>query len=118
MIMNVLRLAALITLGALLHIHDRDVPARFSRCAIAQQREHLMGVFSIFPARASAAAGEVDALYTFLLVVGVGMTALIFFFVFFLCGQVSPQESGRSGAESHPRLSASGNHLERDLPFS
>src|SRR5262245_7889964 len=42
-----------------------------------------MGVFSIFPARASAAAGEVDALYTFLLVVGIGMTALIFFFVFF-----------------------------------
>ena len=42
-----------------------------------------MGVFSIFPERASTAAGEVDALYGFLLVVGVGMTALIFFFVFF-----------------------------------
>src|SRR5579862_3167465 len=41
-----------------------------------------MGVFSIFPARASTTAGEVDALYAFLLVVGVGMTALIFFFVF------------------------------------
>lgn len=40
-----------------------------------------MGVFSIFPARASAAAGEVDALYSFLLVVGIGMTALIFFLV-------------------------------------
>ena len=42
-----------------------------------------MGVFSIFPERASTGAGEVDALYAFLLVVGVGMTALIFFFVFF-----------------------------------
>ena len=42
-----------------------------------------MGVFSIFPERASTATGEVDALYAFLLVVGVGMTALIFFFVFF-----------------------------------
>jgi cytochrome c oxidase subunit 2 len=41
-----------------------------------------MGVFSIFPPRASAAAGEVDALYSFLLVVGVGMSALIFFCVF------------------------------------
>lgn len=41
-----------------------------------------MGVFSVFPVRASAAAGEVDALYTFLLVVGVGMSALIFIFVF------------------------------------
>lgn len=42
-----------------------------------------MGSFSIFPPRASAAAGEVDALYGFLLVVGIGMTLLIFFFVFF-----------------------------------
>ena len=32
-----------------------------------------MGVFSIFPSRASVAAGEVDALYTFLLVVGGAM---------------------------------------------
>ena len=36
------------------------------------------GHFSIFPARASTTAGEVDALYTFLLVVGVVMTLLIF----------------------------------------
>ncbi len=42
-----------------------------------------MGTFSIFPPRASAGAGEVDALYSFLLVVGITMTALIFFFVFF-----------------------------------
>jgi heme/copper-type cytochrome/quinol oxidase subunit 2 len=42
-----------------------------------------MGVFSIFRERASTAAGEVDALYVFLLVIGVGMTAIIFFFVFF-----------------------------------
>jgi len=42
-----------------------------------------MGVFSIFPERASSAAGEVDALYAFLLVVAGAMTALIFFFVFF-----------------------------------
>jgi cytochrome c oxidase subunit II len=43
-----------------------------------------MGVFSIFPARASTSAGEVDALYAFLLVVGIGMTTLIFLAVFFL----------------------------------
>ena len=42
-----------------------------------------MGVFSIFPSRASVAAGEVDALYTFLLVVGGAMTMLIFASVFF-----------------------------------
>ena len=42
-----------------------------------------MGALSIFPPRASTTAGEVDALYGFLLVVGIGMTALIFFFVFF-----------------------------------
>ena len=42
-----------------------------------------MGVFSIFPSRASVAAGEVDALYTFLLVVGGAMTTLIFAAVFF-----------------------------------
>ena len=42
-----------------------------------------MGSLSIFPPRASAMAGELDALYTFLLVVGIVMTVLIFFFVFF-----------------------------------
>jgi len=42
-----------------------------------------MGVFSIFPERASTTAGEVDALYTFLLVVALVMTTLIFFFVVF-----------------------------------
>lgn len=42
-----------------------------------------MGSFSFFPPEASANAGEVDALYGFLLVVGIGMTVLIFFFVFF-----------------------------------
>jgi cytochrome c oxidase subunit 2 len=39
-------------------------------------------VFSIFPPRASTTAAEVDALYGFLLLVGIGMTVLIFFFVF------------------------------------
>jgi cytochrome c oxidase subunit 2 len=42
-----------------------------------------MGSFSIFPPRASATAGEIDALYGFLLLVGIAMTAIIFFFVFF-----------------------------------
>lgn len=42
-----------------------------------------MGSFSIFPDRASTSAGEVDALYAFLLVVGIGMTVLIFAVVFF-----------------------------------
>jgi len=42
-----------------------------------------MNVFSIFPQRASVTAVEVDALYTFLLVICIGMAALIFFFVFF-----------------------------------
>jgi cytochrome c oxidase subunit 2 len=42
-----------------------------------------MDIFSIFPPRASTNAGEVDALYGFLLLVGIVMTALIFFFVFF-----------------------------------
>jgi len=42
-----------------------------------------MNVFSIFPQRASVTAAEVDALYTFLLVICIGMAALIFFFVFF-----------------------------------
>ena len=37
-IMNVLRLAALITLGVLADVHDRDVPARFSRRALAERR--------------------------------------------------------------------------------
>jgi cytochrome c oxidase subunit II len=37
-----------------------------------------MDIFSIFPARASENAGEVDALFGFLLVVCVAMTALIF----------------------------------------
>ena len=41
-----------------------------------------MNGFSIFPVRASTTAGQVDALYAFLLVVGIGMTVLIFFFVF------------------------------------
>jgi cytochrome c oxidase subunit II len=40
-----------------------------------------MGIFSIFPDRASTTAGEVDALYGFLLVVGIVMTIAIFFFV-------------------------------------
>jgi cytochrome c oxidase subunit 2 len=37
-----------------------------------------MGVFSLFPERASTTAGEVDLLYSFLLVVSVVMTVLIF----------------------------------------
>ncbi len=42
-----------------------------------------MGSFSIFPERASTSAGEVDALYGFLLIVGIAMTVLIFASVFF-----------------------------------
>jgi cytochrome c oxidase subunit 2 len=42
-----------------------------------------MGVFSMFPPRASANAAEVDALYSFLVVVSGVMTLLIFFFVFY-----------------------------------
>jgi cytochrome c oxidase subunit 2 len=42
-----------------------------------------VGIFSIFPDRASTTAGEVDALYGFLLVVGIVMTIAIFFFVAF-----------------------------------
>src|SRR5271168_1961029 len=42
-----------------------------------------MGGLSIFPERASTTAGQVDALYAFLLVVCIAMTALIFAAVFF-----------------------------------
>lgn len=42
-----------------------------------------MPTFSIFPPRASTGAGQVDALYVYLLVVGIAMTVLIFFFVAF-----------------------------------
>jgi cytochrome c oxidase subunit 2 len=42
-----------------------------------------MGDFSIFPERASTSAGQVDTLYIFLLVVGIGMTVIIFASVFF-----------------------------------
>ncbi len=42
-----------------------------------------MDGLSIFPVRASTTAGEVDALYGFLLAVSIAMTLLIFFFVFF-----------------------------------
>jgi cytochrome c oxidase subunit 2 len=42
-----------------------------------------MGGLSIFPPRASAMAGELDALYMFLLAVSATMTVLIFFLVFF-----------------------------------
>jgi cytochrome c oxidase subunit II len=37
-----------------------------------------MGSFSIFPPRASTTAPQVDALYGYLLVIGIGMTVLIF----------------------------------------
>jgi cytochrome c oxidase subunit 2 len=43
-----------------------------------------MGSFSIFPERASTSAGQIDVLYSFLLVVGIGMTLLIFASVFIL----------------------------------
>ncbi len=43
-----------------------------------------MGGFSIFPERASTSAGQIDVLYGFLLVVGIGMTLVIFASVFFL----------------------------------
>lgn len=42
-----------------------------------------MGSLSLFPPRASAMAGELDALYMFLVVISTVMTLLIFFFVFF-----------------------------------
>jgi len=42
-----------------------------------------MGGISMFPPRASANAGELDALYMFLVVVSVVMTVAIFFFVTF-----------------------------------
>jgi len=42
-----------------------------------------MQAFSLFPEHASSTAGEVDALYTFLVVVCTGMTILIFCAVFF-----------------------------------
>ncbi|MEO8126442.1 MAG: cytochrome c oxidase subunit II [Bryobacteraceae bacterium] len=42
-----------------------------------------MSVLSIFPPRASSTAAEVDALYSFLLVVCIGMTIIIFCAVFF-----------------------------------
>jgi cytochrome c oxidase subunit II len=42
-----------------------------------------MGGLSLFPESASTTAGEVDALYIFLLVVGIGMTVVIFASVFF-----------------------------------
>lgn len=41
-----------------------------------------MGSLTIFPPRASTTAGAVDALYSYLLVVGIGMTLLIFVVVF------------------------------------
>ncbi len=41
-----------------------------------------MGEFSFFPPRASTTAGEVDALYAFLMLVTIVMTALIFFATF------------------------------------
>ena len=52
-----------------------------------------MGVFSIFPARASTAAGEVDALYAFLLVVGDRDDDAHLLLRLLLRRQVSPQES-------------------------
>ena len=70
-----------------------------------------MGIFSIFPARASTAAGEVDALYTFLLVVGIGMTALIFFFVFFFAVKYrrkSPDEPRRKPSTAPSRSKSPG----------
>src|SRR6266404_7862727 len=42
-----------------------------------------MDALTMFPVRASTTAGEVDALYGFLLAVSIAMTLLIFFFVFF-----------------------------------
>ena len=42
-----------------------------------------MNGLSIFPPRASTTAPQVDALYTYLLVIGIGMTVLIFAVVFF-----------------------------------
>ena len=57
-----------------------------------------MGSFSIFPPRASSTAGEVDALYGFLLLVGIGMTLLIFFFVFLFAIKYR-----RKGPEDKPK---------------
>ena len=57
-----------------------------------------MGIFSIFPDRASTAAGEVDALYAFLLVVGIAMTIIIFFFVAFFAFKYR-----RKGPDDRPK---------------
>jgi hypothetical protein len=72
-----------------------------------------MGVFSIFPARASAAAGEVDALYGFLLVVSIAMTSLIFFLI--LLFAIKYRRRNPSDP-SHPRVPAPGSGMERG-PF-
>jgi cytochrome c oxidase subunit 2 len=48
---------------------------------MAASGDHLMPTLSIFPPRASPGAGQVDALYVYLLVVGIAMTVLIFFLV-------------------------------------
>ncbi len=65
-VMNVLRLAALITLTVLCVTFMPPVVmfrrVIFARRALRREAT-LMGAFSIFPARASATAGEVDALY-------------------------------------------------------
>ena len=72
-----------------------------------------MGIFSIFPDRASTTAGEVDALYAFLLVVGIVMTIADFFLRRVLRLQVPPQRSGLP-PQGDPRLDPARNHLERD----
>ena len=68
-----------------------------------------MSIFSMFPDRASTAAGEVDALYGFLLVVGVVMTVVIFFFVGFFAFKYRRRSRSRP-PQGNPRLASPRNH--------
>ena len=68
--------------------HAGDVPARFPATA----ERYRWVVFRFFPPRASTGAGEVDALYTFLLVVGIGDDGADLLFRLLLRHQVPPQE--------------------------
>ncbi|MCC6364061.1 MAG: cytochrome c oxidase subunit II [Bryobacterales bacterium] len=63
-----------------------------------------MGDFSLYPPRASTLAGQVDLLYTFLLVVGFIMTALIFFFVFFFAIKYRRRPGGPPAQQIHGSL--------------
>ena len=70
-IMRLLRVAALLTLGALGGVHLHDVAARAQRRARGPRRERqrlaMWSGFPLFPEQASTIAGQVDALYFFLI---------------------------------------------------